>query len=178
MSRDDLETGPVTAVEAQAARRLADAVDGGDGAGADAEALAAVRLVASLRRRPRGAPPARRGATRAALALRAAARRRFAVRVLAPLAAALVLASGLAGRRAVPALAAEKLVAEREEEARAVIASLANDASGFRSARAELLFARLSESRFEAYRRERAASLVASGVTKPVPSETPTGGRT
>ena len=178
MSRDDLGIGIVTAAEAEAARRLADAVDGGDGAGADAGALAAVRLLASLREQPGDELAARRGAADAVFALRAAARRRLVVRVLAPLAAALVLAVGLAGRRAVPPRATEELVAGREAQARAAIASLAGDPSGFRSVRAESLLARLSESRFDSYRRERAAALGKGGETKTVPTESPSGGRT
>ena len=119
MNRDELETGPVTAAEADAARCLADAVAGGDGVGADAEAVAVVRLLASLREMPRDEVAARRGSARAASALRAEARKRLAVRILAPLAAALVLAAGLSGRRAVSPAATEVTLAEREAQARA-----------------------------------------------------------
>lgn len=178
MNRDDLETGPVTAAEAEAARRLADAIEGGDGAGADAESLAAVRLLASLGAHSGDEVAARRGAARAASVLRAAARKRLAVRVLAPLAAALVLAAGLSGRRAVPPAGLEETLAEREARARVALSSLAADPSGFRSDRAESLLARLSESRFESYRRERASTLGESGASKPGPRGTPSGGRT
>ncbi len=178
MNRDDLETGPVTAAEAEAARRLADALEGGDGAGADAESLAVVRLLASLREHPADELAARRGAARAALAFRAEARRRLSVRVLAPLAAALVLAAGLSGRRPVPPADSEVTLAEREAQARAALATLAADPSGFRFDRAESLLAKLSESRFDSYRRERAFPVEESGAAKPVPSETPSGGRT
>ena len=178
MNRDDLETGPVTAEEAEAARRLADALEGGDGAGADVESLAVVRLLASLREHPADELAARRGAARAALALRAEARKRIAVRVLAPLAAALILAAGLSGRRPVPPAASEVTLAEREAQARAALARLATDPSGFRSDRAEALLAKLSESRFDSYRRKRSSALGESGAPKPVPSETPSGGRT
>ncbi len=178
MNRDDLETGPGTPAEAEAARRLADAIDGGDGAGADAEALAVTRLLASLRAHPGDELAARRGAARAALALRAVARKRFAFRVLAPLAAALVLAAGLAGRRSVPPAGLEETLAAREAQARAALSSLAADPSGFRSDRAESLLAQLAESRFDSYRRERATTVGESGATKPVPSGTPSGGRT
>lgn len=178
MTFADLETGPVTAAEADAARCLADAVAGGDGAGADAEAVAVVRLLSSLREMPRDEVAARRGAARVASALRAAARKRRAVRTLAPLAAALALAAGLSGRRAVSPPATEVTLAEREARARAAVASLAADPSGFRSDRAESLLAKLSERRFESYRRERAFPLGESGAPKPVPSETPSGGRT
>ena len=178
VNRDELETGPVTAAEAQAARHLADALDGGDGAGADAEALAVTRLLASLGEHPRDELAARRGAARAASALRTEARKRLAVRLLAPLAAALVLAAGLSGRRGVPPAASEVTLAEREAEARAALARLAADPSGFRSDRAESLLAKLSESRFDSYRRERASALGESDASKPVPSETPSGGRT
>jgi hypothetical protein len=177
VTRADFEAGPVTAAEAEAARRLADAVDGRDGAGADAESLAAVRLLASLREYPGDELAARRGAARAASALRAAARKRLAVRILAPLAAALVLAAGLSGRRAVPPRGLEETLAEREAQARAVLASFAADPSGFRSDRAESVLARISVSRFDSYRRERSAVLETVRTTKPVPSETPSGGR-
>lgn len=178
MNRDGLETGPAIAAEAEAARRLADAIDGGDGAGADAEALAVTRLLASLRAYPGDELAVRRGAARAALAFRVAARRRLAFRILAPLAAALVLAAGLSGRRTVPPAASEVTLAEREAEARAALALLAADPSGFRSDRAESLLARLAESRFDSYRRERASAVWGSGASKTVPSETPSGGRT
>ena len=178
MNRDDLETGPATAAEAEAARRLADAIDGGDGAGADAEALAVTRLLSSLRAYPGDELAARRGAARAALALRVAARRRLAFRILAPLAAALVLAAGLSGRRSVPPAASEVTLAAREAQARAALADLGADPSGFRSDRAESLLARLVERRFDSYRRERASAVWGSGASKTVPSETPSGGRT
>lgn len=178
MNRGDLETGPVSAAEAEAARRLADALDGGDGAGADAEALAVTRLLSSLRAYPVDELAARRGAASAALALRAAARKRRAVRLLAPLAAALVLAAGLSGRRAVSPAGLEETLAAREARARAALSSLAADPSGFRSDRAVSLFAQLAESRFDSYRRERATTVGGSGASKTVPSETPSGGRT
>ncbi|MRR11529.1 hypothetical protein EG835_03420, partial [bacterium] len=135
MNRDDLETGPATAAEAEAARRLAEALEGGDGAGADVEALAVIRLLASLREHPRDELAARRGGAGAASALRAEARKRLAVRLLAPLAAALVLAAGLAGRRVVSPAASETTLAEREARARAALAELASEPSRFRSAR-------------------------------------------
>jgi hypothetical protein len=178
VNRDELETGPTTAAEAEAARRLAEALDGGDGAGADAQALAVARLLASLREHPWDEVAARRGAARAASALRAEARKRLAVRVLAPLAAALVLAAGLSGRRPVPPPVSEVTLAEREAQARAALANLAADPSGFRSNRAESLLAKLSGSRFDSYRRERVSTLGESGETKPVPGETPSGGQT
>lgn len=177
MIPDDLEPGAVNPAEARAARHLADAVSGGDGAGADAGALAAVRLLASLREWPRDELAARRGAARATGALRTVARRRLAVRLLAPLAAALVLAAGLSGRRSVSPSAAETALAEREVEARAALARLASDPSRFRSARAESLLAGLSDRRFESFRRERAATLGEGDSSKPVPRETPSGGR-
>ena len=178
MNCDDLGAGPVTATEAEAARRLAEAIDGGNGAGADAEALAVARLLSSLRAYPGDELAARRGAAHAALAFRAAARKRLAFRALAPLAAALVLAAGLSGRRSFPPAASEVTLTERETQARAALARLAADPSGFRSDRAGSLLARLTESRFDSYRRERASALETVHAPKPAPSETPSGGRT
>lgn len=176
--RDEREVGIVTAAEERAARSLADAIEGGDGAGADAEALAAVRLLAALRGIPADDLAARRGALAAEAALRAAVRRRHAVRLLAPLAAALVLAAGLAGGRRVPPIrrVADEVLAERQAEARAAVAGLASTSSSFRAARSEALLADLAASRFDTYRRERAAATEAA-ATSPSPSGTPSGGR-
>lgn len=175
--RDERENGTVSEAEVEAARSLADAVEGGDGAGADAEALAAVRLLAALREKPGDALAARRGALAAAEALRAAARRRRAVRLLAPLAAALVLAAGLAGgRRVLPIRVADDALAAREAAARAAVEGLVADPAGFRAARSEALLADLAASRFDTYRRERAVPAEAAAAT-PSPRGTPSGGR-
>lgn len=178
MKRDEAGCGFVSEAEAEAARRLADALEGGDGAGADAEALAAVRLLSSLGERPGDDLAARRGAAGAALAVRAASRRRLAVRLLAPLAAALVLAAGLAGsRRSVSPHVPDEVLAAKEAEARAALESLATDPAGFREARADSLLAGLSASRFDAYRRERSSGIAGTAASQPSPRETPTGGR-
>jgi hypothetical protein len=168
----------VSEAEAEAARKLAEAVEGGDGAGADAEALAVVRLLASLRERPGDELAARRGALAAAEALRAATRKRRAVRLLAPLAATLVLAAGLAaGRRVVPNRVAEDVLAAREAQARAALAGLVSGPSEVRTARAVALLAGLSASRFDTYRRERSAGTAELATTRPSPRGTPSGGR-
>jgi hypothetical protein len=168
----------VSEAEAEAARRLAEAVEGGDGSGADAETLAVVRLLASLRERSGDELAARRGALAAAEALRAAARKRRAVQLIAPLAATLVLAAGLAGGRRVPPVrVAEDVLAAREAEARAALEGLVSDPSEVRTARADALLAGLSASRFDTYRRERSAGAAESAATSPSPRETPSGGR-
>lgn len=175
--RDEHETGTVTEAEDRAARRLAEALDGGDGAGADAEALAVVRLLSALRDRPGDDLAARRGALAAEAALRAEARKRRVVHLLAPLAAALVLAAGLAGGRRVPPIrVAEEVLAARQAEARAAVARVASASSSLRAARTEALLAELSASRFDAYRRERVAVTGVSAASPP-PSGTPSGGR-
>ena len=175
--RDEREDATVSEAECEAARSLADAVEGGDGAGADAEALAAVRLLSALRGSSGDELAARRGALAAAAALRAAARRRRSVRVLAPLAAALVLAAGLVGgRRVLPIRVANDVLAAREAEARAALEGLAADPSGFRAARSEALLADLAANRFDTYRRERAPATEAA-ATSPSPRGTPSGGR-
>ena len=175
--RDERENGSVSEAEVEAARSLADAIEGGDGAGADAGALAAVRLLAALRGSPADELAARRGALAAADALRAAARRRRAVRLLAPLAAALVLAAGVAGgRRVLPVRVANDVLAAREAEARAALEGLAADPSGFRADRSEALLADLAASRFDTYRRERASTAEAA-ATSSSPRGTPSGGR-
>ena len=178
MRRDETGSGFVSEAEAEAARKLAEALEGGDGAGADAGALAAVRLLASLRERPGDDLAVHRGAALAAQAVRSATRRRVAVRLLTPLAAALVLAAGLAGSRwAVSPRVPDDVLATREAQARAALESLATDPSGYREARADALLAGLAASRFDSYRRERSSGTAGTTATQPSPRETPSGGR-
>lgn len=159
---DELEDA-ASAEERQAARRLAEALEGGDPAGADPEALAAARLLASLREIPRDVLAARRGAHRAVSEARAASRRRRSRRFLVPLAAALVLAAGLAGRRVRPIRVREDVLAEREVAARRALAALTSRDDDAREERARALLARLAGTRFETLRRERAAELAGLG---------------
>ena len=178
MRTDETGNEIVSEAEAEAARNLAEAIDGGDGAGADAEALAVVRLLASLQERPGDELAARRGALAAAQALRAVARKRRAARLLAPLAAALVLAAGLAGgRRVLPIRVGEDVLAAREAEARAALEGLVSDPSEVRTARADALLADLAAGRFDTYRRERSAGTAELAATRPSTSATPAGGR-
>ena len=177
MRTDETGNEAVSEAEAEAARKLAEAIERGDGSGADSEALAVVRLLASLRERSGDELAARRGALAAAEALRAAARKRRAVRLLAPLAAVLVLAAGLvASRRVPPIRVAEDVLAAREAEARAALEGLVSDPSAYRAARADALLAGLTASRFDSYRRERWAGAAESLAPSPSPGGIPSGG--
>jgi hypothetical protein len=150
---------PVSAEEAAAARSLAEALEGGDGSGADPDALAAARLLASLRESPSDDLAARKGALRVAEAARTAARRRKARRFLAPLAAAVVLAAALAGRRPSGASVTEDLLVQREAAAREALEELVSDSPDANAERAHALLDQVTESRFEKLRRQRAAEL-------------------
>jgi hypothetical protein len=153
--RDD----PVSAEEAAVARSLAEALEGGNGSGADPDSLAVARLLASLRESPRDDLAARRGALRVAAAARAAARRRRARHFLAPLAAAVVLAAGLAGRRPAGALVTEDLLVQREAAAREALEELVSDSQDADAERVRALLDQVTASRFEKLRRQRVAEL-------------------
>lgn len=168
----------VSVAEAEAARRLAEALDGKDATGADPEALAAVRLLASLQDRPKDEVGRRRGGLDVTARVVAAARGRLIRRLLVPLAATLVLSAGLLGRRLAPVHVSEDLLAAKEAAARQAFAALATDVDDLRSARAESLLADLSDRRFEAIRASRLSSPSASPDATPVPPESPQGGRT
>lgn len=125
MTHDDpLPGSPATPEEAEAARRLAEALEGGDPLAADPEALAAARLVASVARDGVDEVAARR--LRRALVAEASGRSRL-LRRASGLAAAAAVAAGLLVPLLTrgPAPVGEALLDERERAARAAVGSLA-----------------------------------------------------
>lgn len=156
---------PASAGEAAAARAFAEALEGRGGTGADPEALAVARLLASLREEPGDELAARRGALRLAAATRAAVRRRALRRLAAPLAAALVLAAALAGRRAAGPAVSDELLARREAAAREALAGIVSGPEEAAAERARSLLSRLATSRFDELRRRWTAERAGAGAT-------------
>ncbi|KAA0256585.1 MAG: hypothetical protein EDX89_00340 [Acidobacteria bacterium] len=180
---DPIPGSPAGPEEAEAARRLAEALEGGDPFAADAEALAAARLIASVAGDEVDDVAARR--LRRALVAEASGRSRL-LRRASGLAAAAAVAAGLLlpllSRR--PAPAGEALLDERERAARTAVGSLtaaAREADALRvatstvaSARSREIWSDLSDARLESLGRE-----LATGSGSPsshVPGPTP-GGR-
>lgn len=183
MTHDDLlPDSPVTPEEAEAARRLAEALEGGDPLSADPDALSAARLIASVGEAARPADEIRPRRLRRALVAEASGRARRRRQALG-LAAAAALAAGLllplSRHLATPTT--EALLAAREREARAAVERLAAaspDADAFTLAAATVASARrreiwsdLSEERLEALGRASSPGslLPSSHTTEPTP---------
>jgi hypothetical protein len=161
LSERDLPNGrPVTAREAEAAQRLAEALEGGEPAGVDRAALAAARLLQAMYP---SADHLSRQRMRTEL-VRAAARTHTSVtvrrRILAAAAVvAVVVCAGILWRLAVPPT--QNRVAERERAARSAVAAVAEwDVDASAAARLDSTFDRQWRNRLALkLERERASEL-------------------
>lgn len=161
---NDEPYGPPSAREMEEARRLAEALEGGNADFVDPEALAVARLLAALGQSPLDELASRRGAAQVARLAQKASRRRGLRKLLAPLAAAIVLAAGIAGRRPGGPTVSEELLASREAAARKALAALVSGPEELAEQRSRQLIGRLSSNRFDDLRRRRAAGVAGLGA--------------